>query len=217
MNLLTAENLSKSYGSCTLSGLNFGINEGQKIGLVAKNGSGKTSILRILAGIDDAEGGLVTKRKGLKLEFLAQEPDLDPKATIEETVLSAGHEILSVIQNYEKASQNAADEKNLQLAFEAMERVNGWDFETQYKQILSLLKLPALDEKVGNLSGGQKKRLALANALLSKPELLILDEPTNHLDLERIEWLEQYFQKEKITLFMVTHDRFFLDNVCNDY
>ncbi|SNZ00318.1 ABC-F family ATP-binding cassette domain-containing protein [Flagellimonas pacifica] len=217
MNLLTVENISKSYGELVLfSDISFGINKDQKIALIAKNGSGKTSILNIISGKDNSETGQVTYRKGINIAFLEQEPSLNPSLTIEETIFSTDNEILKVIANYEKAVQNPDDAEAYQKAFEAMERNNAWDFETQYKQILFKLQLDQLDLKVSMLSGGQKKRLALANALLTKPDLLILDEPTNHLDLEMIEWLEAYFTKENITLFMVTHDRYFLERVCNE-
>ncbi|GLU44180.1 ABC-F family ATP-binding cassette domain-containing protein [Allomuricauda sp. NBRC 101325] len=217
MNLLTVENISKSYGEVVLfSEISFGINQGQKIALIAKNGSGKTSILNIMSGKDRSETGQVTTRKGIKVSFLEQEPDLNPNLTVEETIFTTDSEILKIIAAYEKAVENPDNTEQYQKAFEAMERHNAWDFETQYKQILFQLQLTQLDAKVGSLSGGQKKRLALANALLNKPDLLILDEPTNHLDLEMIEWLEAYFTKENITLFMVTHDRYFLDRVCNE-
>ncbi|UII78925.1 ABC-F family ATP-binding cassette domain-containing protein [Flagellimonas sp. CMM7] len=217
MNLLTVENISKSYGELVLfSDISFGINKDQKIALIAKNGSGKTSILNIISGKDSSENGQVTSRKGIKIAFLEQEPNLNPDLTIEETIFSTDNEVLKIISNYERAVQNPDDAEQYQKAFEAMERHNAWDFETQYKQILFKLHLDKLDLKVGTLSGGQKKRLALANALLNRPDLLILDEPTNHLDLEMIEWLEAHFTKENITLFMVTHDRYFLERVCNE-
>ncbi len=217
MNLLTVENISKSYGELVLfSDISFGINKDQKIALVAKNGSGKTSILNIISGKDTTETGQITRRKGIQIAFLEQEPNLNPNLTVEETIFSSDNAILKVIADYEKAVLNPDDSEQYQKSFEAMERHNAWDFETQYKQILFKLHLDQLDLKVGKLSGGQKKRLALANALLNKPDLLILDEPTNHLDLEMIEWLEAYFAKENITLFMVTHDRYFLERVCNE-
>lgn len=217
MNLLTVENISKSYGELVLfSDISFGINKDQKIALIAKNGSGKTSILNIMSGKDTSETGQVNVRKGIKISFLEQEPYLNPNLTVEETIFATDNEILKIIAAYEKAVENPDDSVRYQKAFEAMERHQAWDFETQYKQILFKLQLTQLDAKVSTLSGGQKKRLALANALLNKPDLLILDEPTNHLDLEMIEWLEAYFAKENITLFMVTHDRYFLDRVCNE-
>lgn len=217
MNLLTVENLSKSFGELVLfSNISFGINKDQKIAFIAKNGSGKTSILNILSGKDASDTGQVTTRKGIRISYLEQDPELDPELTIEETIFASDNEILRVIYDYEHALLDPENEKAYQKAFEAMERYDAWDFETQYKQILSRLKLEDLHVKVGLLSGGQKKRLALANALINRPDLMILDEPTNHLDLEMIEWLEQYFAKESITLFMVTHDRYFLERVCNE-
>ncbi len=217
MNYVSVENIAKSFGERVLfKDISFGINEGQKIGFVAKNGTGKTSLLNIVAGDEDPDDGLVVYRKNLKVAFLPQEPNLDPNLTIEETIFASDNDILHIINAYEKALQNPEDAEGYQHAFEKMDAANAWDFETQYKQILFKLKLEDLSKKVSDLSGGQKKRLALANILLSKPNLLYLDEPTNHLDLEMIEWLEEYFAKENFTLFMVTHDRYFLENVCNE-
>lgn len=217
MNLLTVENISKSYGELVLfQDLSFGINKDQKIALIAKNGTGKTSILNILSGGDQPDSGQVNYRKSIRASFLDQEPNLNPDLSVEETIFASDNEILKVISSYEKALNNPEDTDAYQKAFEAMDRFEAWDFETQYKQILFKLKLEDLNAKVGKLSGGQKKRLALANALINRPDLLILDEPTNHLDLEMIEWLEAYFAKENFTLFMVTHDRYFLERVCNE-
>lgn len=217
MNLLTVENISKSYGELVLfENLSFGINKDQKIALIAKNGTGKTSILNILSGADSPDTGQVSYRKSTRVSFLAQEPVMNPDLTVEETIFASDNEVLQVISSYEKALENPDDADAYQTAFEAMDRFQAWDFETQYKQILFKLKLEDMDAKVGKLSGGQKKRLALANALINRPDLLVLDEPTNHLDLEMIEWLEEYFARENMTLFMVTHDRFFLERVCNE-
>lgn len=217
MNFLTVENISKSYGERVLfEDISFGINKDQKIAFVAKNGSGKTSILNIIAGLDIPDGGQVVKRKEITISYLAQKDNLDPNLTVEESIFNTENKILSVIKQYEKALENPEDAEAYQLAFDKMDQHNAWDFETQYKQILSKLKLDHLDQKVASLSGGQRKRLSLAIILISKPDLLILDEPTNHLDLEMIEWLEDFFAKEKITLFMVTHDRYFLERVCNE-
>ncbi|WP_047419730.1 ABC-F family ATP-binding cassette domain-containing protein [Cellulophaga sp. Hel_I_12] len=217
MNLLSVENIAKAYGENVLfSDLSFGINKDQKIALIAKNGTGKTSILNILSGLDSPDSGQVNFRKGIRVSFLDQEPDLDENLSIEETIFASDNEVLQVIRAYEKALENPDDADAYQTAFEGMERFQAWDFETQYKQILSKLNLNDIHLKVNILSGGQKKRLALANALINKPDLLVLDEPTNHLDLEMIEWLEQYFAKENMTLFMVTHDRYFLERVCNE-
>jgi len=217
MNYLSVENISKSYGERTLfENISFGINKDQKIAFVAKNGTGKTSILKIITGEDMPDSGQVVIRKDIKMAFLSQEPKLQSELTIEESIFASDNDILKVIEQYEKALENPEDEEVYQKAFDNMDRHNAWDFETQYKQILFKLKLDDLKLKVKNLSGGQKKRLALAIILINKPDLLILDEPTNHLDLEMIEWLESYFAKENITLFMVTHDRFFLERVCNE-
>ena len=217
MNLLSVENISKSYGELVLfEQLSFGVNKDQKIALIAKNGSGKTAILNILSGLDQPDQGMVNYRKDIKVSFLAQEPILAENSTIEQCILASDNEVLKVIANYEKALLDMDNADGYQKAFDAMDRHAAWDFETQYQQILSKLKLDDIQLKVSALSGGQKKRVALANALLNKPDLLILDEPTNHLDLEMIEWLEVYFAKENITLFMVTHDRYFLERVCNE-
>ena len=217
MNYISVENISKAFGEVELfSDISFGINKDQKIAFIAKNGAGKTSILNIIAGIASSDTGQVISRKGLKIEYLSQEEDLDHNLTVEQTIFNSDNETLKVISAYEQALKNPSDEKAYQQSFEKMEQLNAWDFETQYKQILSKLKLEDLTQKVASLSGGQRKRLSLAVILIHKPDLLILDEPTNHLDLEMIEWLENYFKKEKITLFMVTHDRYFLERVCNE-
>jgi ATP-binding cassette subfamily F protein uup len=217
LNYLNVENISKSYGEVTLfKGITFSIHKGQKIAFIAKNGTGKTSILKIISGEDSSDSGNITYRKNIAVSFLSQDPKFDDSLTIEQSVFNSENPILKVIANYEKAILNSEDEENYQKAFEDMELFQAWDFETQYKQILFKLKLDKINQKVGELSGGQKKRLSLANALINKPDLLVLDEPTNHLDLEMIEWLESYFAKENITLFMVTHDRYFLERVCNE-
>ncbi len=217
MNYLSVENIAKSFGELQLfNNISFGINEGQKVGFVAKNGSGKTTLLHILAGTQTPDDGRVVYRKDITSAFLAQEPDLDPNLTVEETIFASDNEIMRVIALYEKALENPEDADAYQKAFELMEMHQAWDFETQYTQILFKMKLDQLDKKVGDLSGGQKKRLALTVMLLSKPDFIILDEPTNHLDLDMIEWLEEFFRKENFTIFMVTHDRYFLENVCNE-
>ncbi len=217
MNYLSVENISKSYGEKVLfEDISFGINKDQKVAFVAKNGSGKTSILNIIANLDVPDSGQVVSRKGISIAYLAQKDDINPDLTIEETIFATDNKILSIVNQYEKALKNIENGDAYQAAFDLMDQHNAWDFETQYRQILSKLKLEDLSLKVGSLSGGQKKRLSLAIVLINKPDLLILDEPTNHLDLEMIEWLEAYFAKEKITLFMVTHDRYFLERVCDE-
>ncbi|MEN8764849.1 MAG: ABC-F family ATP-binding cassette domain-containing protein [Wenyingzhuangia sp.] len=217
MNYLSIENVSKAFGERVLfENLSFGINKDQKIAFVAKNGTGKTRLLEIIAGNDIPDTGQVITRKDLHVSYLSQEDNFDENQTIEDVIFTSDSKVLKIVQEYEKALENPDDADRYQLAFDMMDQYNAWDFETQYKQILSKLKLDNLQLKVKGLSGGQRKRLALATVLISKPDVLILDEPTNHLDLEMIEWLEDFFAKEKITLFMVTHDRYFLERVCNE-
>ena len=217
MNYLSVENIAKSYGERVLfEDISFGINKDQKIAFIAKNGTGKTSILNIIIGNDTPDTGQIVSRKGLHIAFLSQTDTLQDEQTIEEAIFSSDNQILKIVQQYEEALKNPENEEIYQKAFDLMDQYNAWDFETQYKQILSKLQLNNLSLKVKSLSGGQRKRLSLAIILINKPDLLILDEPTNHLDLEMIEWLEEYFKKEKITLFMVTHDRYFLERVCNE-
>ncbi len=217
MNYLTVEHISKSYGELELfSDLSFSIHKDDKIAFVAKNGSGKTSILNILSGADSPDYGQIVMRKGIRMAFLPQSPYFDPNLTIRDTIFSSEAPQLKIIENYESALQNPEDTEAYQKAFEQMEIHNAWEFELQFKQILSQLKLNDLNQRINTMSGGQIKRLALAQALISNPDLLVLDEPTNHLDLEMIEWLEHYFAKSSLTLFMVTHDRYFLERVCNE-
>ena len=217
MNYLTIENISKSYGDRLLfENISFGIHKDEKIAFIAKNGTGKTTILNILIGKDNPDSGQIISRKGLHIDYLTQTDNLNQEETIEEAIFSSENKTLKVIHQYENALKNPDDSGSYQKAFELMEQHNAWDFETQYKQILSKLKLDDLSQKISSLSGGQRKRLSLAIVLIHKPDLLILDEPTNHLDLEMIEWLEDFFKNEKITLLMVTHDRYFLERVCNE-
>ena len=202
MNYLSVENISKSYGERVLfEDISFGINKDQKVAFVAKNGSGKTSILNIIAGLDTPDTGKIVTRKEISMAYLSQNDVLNPDLTIEETIFATENKILSIVNQYEKALKNLEDTDAYQAAFELMEQYNAWDFETQYTQILSKLKIDDLSQKVSSLSGGQKKRVSLAIVLIHKPDFLILDEPTNHLDLEMIEWLEAYFAKEK-SLFL---------------
>jgi ATP-binding cassette subfamily F protein uup len=217
VNYITVEQISKAYGELELfKDLSFSIHKDDKIAFVAKNGSGKTSILNILSGKDTPDTGQVVMRNGLRMAFLSQSPQFNETETVEEAIFNADLPILKIVANYEKALQNPEDADAYQKAFELMDSHNAWEFELQCKQILFQLKLEQLDQKISTLSGGQRKRLALAKALIVNPDVLVLDEPTNHLDLEMIEWLESYFAKAQFTLFMVTHDRYFLERVCTE-
>jgi len=212
---LQAENISKRYGEKLLfEGININISQNQKIALVAKNGTGKTSLLNILGGIDTPDDGALSSKRDLKIAYLPQEIHLDPKKSIIQAVFFQEDEIIQAIRNYND-SLKTADNELMQNALDLMDRLNAWDYEARVKQILGQLEIFDYDQKIAHLSGGQKKRVALAGTLISNPDLLILDEPTNHLDLNMIEWLEEYLSTTDITLFMVTHDRYFLDRVCN--
>lgn len=216
MNYLSVENITKTYGARTLfKDISFGIQEGQKVAIVAKNGSGKTSILRILSGDDKPDSGNVVFRKGLKVAYLTQDPQLDPELSILQSTLALDHPATAAVENYERALENMGDTDAYQRAFDEMDRLQAWDFEATIKQVLGKLGLQDTSVKTGTLSGGQKKRVALAKTLLSSPDLLILDEPTNHLDLDMIEWLEEYLSRQGLTLLMITHDRYFLENICD--
>jgi ATP-binding cassette subfamily F protein uup len=217
MNYITVENVTRAFADKVLfKDLSIGINQGQKIGFVAKNGFGKSSLLNIITRAEEPDSGNVSYRTDLRMAFLSQEPNLNPDMTIEEVILDSDVPTMKIIAAYEHSMANPDDADLMQKALDAMDAANAWDFETKYRQILSKLKLDDLTQKVGKLSGGQKKRIAMAMVLLSDPQLLILDEPTNHLDLEMIEWLEAYFKQEDYTILMVTHDRYFLDRVCNE-
>jgi ATP-binding cassette subfamily F protein uup len=217
MNYITVENVTRAFADKVLfKNLSIGINQGQKIGFVAKNGYGKSSLLNIITRAEEPDSGNVSYRTDLRMAFLSQEPNLNPDMTIEEVILDSDVPTMKIIADYEHSMANPEDADLMQKALDAMDAANAWDFETKYRQILSKLKLDDLTQKVGKLSGGQKKRIAMAMVLLSDPQLLILDEPTNHLDLEMIEWLEAYFKQEDYTILMVTHDRYFLDRVCNE-
>lgn len=215
---LQLENVSRSYGEkILLKNVSFSISKGDKIALIAKNGSGKTTLLKILAGIERAEGenAKVQFAKGLQISFLTQDPEFDKEATVLETVFDSENDAIKAIRDYEYAIAHQKQDL-LEQCISRLDDLKAWDTEVRIKEVLHKLLLTDLDQKVGQMSGGQKKRLALARILIEEPEFVILDEPTNHLDLDMIEWLESYLTKSAITLFMVTHDRYFLDNVCNE-
>ena len=217
MNYLSVQDLGKSYGIQTLfKGLNFGIDQGQKVALVARNGTGKTTILRALAGVESADTGLVVFRKGIRIAFLQQESHFGNAKTVYQAIFESENPLLSAIQEYEEALLNPENADAFQKAFDKMDQLEAWDYEVKVKTILSKLKLDELTQEISVLSGGQKKRLSLAKILIEQPDFLILDEPTNHLDLAMIEWLQEFLTKENVTLFMVTHDRYFLDAICNE-
>ena len=212
---LQVENLTKSFGDLLLfHDLSFGIAEGDRIGLIAKNGSGKTTLLNILSGKEDYDSGNITFRNGLRVGYLEQMPEYPPHLTVIEACFYSSNETVQLISEYEQALQSG-DQEKIQSLIDRMDHLNAWDYEQRAKQILSQLKIHKFDQPISQLSGGQIKRLALANVLITEPDLLILDEPTNHLDIDMTEWLEEYLRRNNITLLMVTHDRYFLDRVCN--
>lgn len=222
MNYLSVENISKSFGERVLfEGLNFGLNYGDKVALIANNGSGKTSMLKIIAAKDVPGTGKVTVRNGIRIGYLEQEPIFNEKYTINELLYNSNAEVVKIIREYESALEMQTNDYNditaerFEKASINMEKANAWNFDNELKQILSKFKIVNLDAKVEMLSGGQKKRLALALLLIDAPDMLLLDEPTNHLDIEMIEWLEEFLKGQNITLLMITHDRYFLDRVCN--
>lgn len=215
MNFLSVEQLTKSYGERILfSDLTFGIEQGQKAAIVAKNGAGKSTLLRCLLGFEPADSGTVTFRKELRIAFMEQTEDLNPELSVLDAVLDHDLPEIKLIKAYADALA-ANDEAKLGELYQALTEHQAWDLEVKVQQIMSVLKLSGITQKVGQLSGGQKKRVALAKVLLSEAEFLILDEPTNHLDLDMIEWLEQYLSASQLTLLMVTHDRYFLEVVCD--
>ena len=213
--LLQIENLTKSYGDRMLfADVTFGIDEGDKIGLIAKNGTGKTTLLRCIAGLEPFDSGTVTPRNGLRLGYLAQTPELRPELSVLETCITDNGPLLEAISAYEAATASG-DVDALARATEAMDATRAWDYEDRLRQMLSQLGIDNLNARVEHLSGGQRKRVALAKVILEDPQLIILDEPTNHLDIASIEWLESYLSRSRIALLMVTHDRYFLDRVCS--
>ncbi len=222
MNYLSIDNISKAFSDKLLfENISFGIEKGEKTALVAANGTGKSTMMKILVGKEESDKGSVAYNENIRIGYLEQLPQFEPELTIQE-VISTGHtDIMSVIQRYEKALLNHVDDKDLNTkkeledAISQMDALQAWSYEQRLKQLLYTFEITDLSQKVGTLSGGQVKRLALALVLLDDPDILFLDEPTNHLDMGMIEWLEKYLSQSTKTLFMVTHDRYFLDRVCN--
>ena len=213
---LQVEGLVKSFGDRVLfENLSLGVGEGQRIGLIAKNGTGKTTLLNIIAGREDYEAGRITFRRDLKVAYLEQNPAFPEGTTVLDACFLADSPALRAVAAYEQAVASA-DEDVLHRAMAEMDAQDAWNYESRVKQILTQLKIKDFDQPTGQLSGGQVKRVALANDLIAEPDLLILDEPTNHLDLEMTEWLEEYLAHTRLSLLMVTHDRYFLDRVCSD-
>lgn len=213
---LQVENLTKSFGDLVLfSDLSFGIAEGQRIGLIAKNGSGKTTLLNILAGKEGYDEGRITFRRDLRVGYLEQSPSYPSELTVQEACFYHGNSTVQLIKEYEHCMETLGNPGMDELLLR-MEHEKAWDYERRAKQILSQLKIRDFDQPIKQLSGGQLKRVALANVLITEPDLLIMDEPTNHLDLEMTEWLEEYLNKGSLSLLMVTHDRYFLDRVCSE-
>ncbi|MFZ4542498.1 MAG: ABC-F family ATP-binding cassette domain-containing protein [Saprospiraceae bacterium] len=220
MNYLTLEKITKIYGEKTLfNNISLHIDKGQKIALIAKNGSGKSTLMRVIAGQDGAEGehSKVLFRKNIKIGFLHQEPDFDPEHGILDAIFDSTNPLIQAIKAYEEALIFSDKHEHMQAAMARMEELKAWEVESRINEILSKFKILNLDQKVKTLSGGQKKRLALAKLIIEEPDFMILDEPTNHLDLDMIEWLEKYLQQPNLTVFMVTHDRYFLENVTDTF
>lgn len=217
MNYLTLEKVTKTYGDKVLfKDINLHINKGDKVALVAQNGTGKTTLLRVIAGEETGEGEhcKILMHRDVRVGYLRQEPNFPDQWTVMETIFDSENPLIQAIKAYEEALLYPEHANSMQKALTRMEDLKAWDFESKIKEILFKLHITELDKKVGTLSGGQRKRLALAKLLIDEPEFLILDEPTNHLDLDMIEWLEDYLRQGNITLFMVTHDRYFLERVC---
>ncbi len=220
---LIAENLTKSWGDKPLfQDLNISLNEGQKIALIAQNGTGKTSLLNILCGIDIPDDGTIQTKENLRISYLQQDPHFEKGLTVNEVLFHADNRYIELIKQYQQALKNfeqdisPESQKQLDLATQAMDHAEAWDYESKIKEILEKFELSNYEQKVDTLSGGQRKKLALASILIDDADLLILDEPTNHLDIKMIEWLEAYLSKQKLSLLLVTHDRYFLDAVCDE-
>ena len=216
MNYLSVENLTKSFGDRIIfKNLTFGVDKGDKVAIVAKNGQGKTTLLNILCGDGTEDDGRIVFRNGLRVDYLQQREAFDTDKTILEEVLDADTPETEAIKAYQKALKNIDDQEAFDKAQEQMNRLNAWDYEVKIKTVLSELKFEDHEQVMGNLSGGQRRRVALAKVLINEPDVMILDEPTNHLDLDMIEWLETFLSNTQSTIIMVTHDRYFLEVICN--
>lgn len=214
--ILQVEGLTKSFGELVLfENISFGISEGDNIGLIAPNGSGKTTLLNILAGKESYDSGNISTRRDLRISYLAQDPQYPEELSVLEACFHSGNEITNLIAEYEKV-MNSSDHSKLDSILQKMDTLQAWEYEYKAKQILGQLKITNYEQKISELSGGQLKRVALANVLITEPDLIILDEPTNHLDLDMVEWLEDYLKRARLSLLMVTHDRYFLDRVCSE-
>lgn len=212
---LQIENLTKSYGDRLLFGdVTFGINQGDKIGLIAKNGTGKTTLLRIIAGLESPDSGTVTFRSDLRVGYLDQTPAFDPEMTVLDACMVPDTPSAIIVAEYEKALLEG-DQSRIEKSMQKMEAAGAWNYDERLRQLLTRFHITDMNARMGTLSGGQQKRVALARILLENPDMIILDEPTNHLDIDIIEWLENYLTRQNVTLLMVTHDRYFLDRVCN--
>lgn len=220
MNILSVENLTKTYGERILfDKITFGISQGDKIAIVARNGSGKSTLLKIIMGKDTADEGRVVFRNDLRIGYLDQNPEFNEESTIEENIFNAESIVVKAVKEYEYLLEHDNAENHQQRMEDVISKIdelNAWDFENNVKIILSKLDIHNLERNISELSGGQRKRVALAKLLIDEPDLILMDEPTNHLDLEMIEWLENYLTRSSLSLLMVTHDRYFLDNVCNE-
>jgi len=220
MNLLLIEHLTKSFGDNLLfNDITLGIDKGEKIALIAKNGSGKSTLLNIIGDIDTADSGTITIRNGIKVAYLNQHPDFNPLSTISELIFSDDNEYSMAVKEYELCLEShqpgLKSNEDIERAMTKIDSLSAWDYEHKIKEILSKFDIHNLQQKVNQLSGGQKKKIALAKALIDEADILIMDEPTNHLDIDMIEWLEEYLQRNNSTLLMVTHDRYFLNQVCD--
>ena len=218
---LQVENLTKSFGDRLLfENISFGIDQGQRVALIAQNGTGKTTLLNLLTGRESQDSGTITYRRDIRVGCLTQDPDFQPGMTVSQACFASDNDVVKAIAHYENLIETHADDpvysEKIQIAMANMDRLNAWDYEVRIKQILGKLNIHNLEQPVEQLSGGQQKRLALANVLITEPDLILLDEPTNHLDLEMVEWLEDFLNHSKMTILIVTHDRYFLDNVCTD-